>query len=610
MGSMIRGTSTSAAARTAAVRQGTTTARDEVAAAIDRSSARGVATPDGQAPDPVWLAVLDDGSRQDALDRAERLDPRLPLAGLSVAIKDNVDVAGLPTTAGCPAFAALPERSAGVVEALEAAGATVVGKTNLDQFATGLVGTRSPYGAPRSVLDPSRVSGGSSSGSAVAVARGDVDLAVGTDTAGSGRIPAAFNGIVGVKPTRGRLGTAGVVPACRSLDCVSLFARDVDTAATALDALDRFPPPPHASVRPRPADAGAWTAGWAGRRPRIGIAPGVLDGPGDDAYREAWSRALGVAGDLGELVEIDLEPFLEAGRMLYEGPWVAERYAAVGAFVDGDPPGLDPVVAGIVRGGRDLTAVDAFRAEYRMAELRVVAAERLADLDAVLVPSAPRHPTAAEVAADPVGVNSELGTFTNMVNLLDLCALAVPGPATTAGLPFGVTLWAPAWRDELLLCLGARWGRALAAGGEAGGEGPGADAPGGAGAASVVVAGAHMAGLPANVQLAERGAVHRRTTTTDAGYRLRLLGTDQGPRPGLVRDDGPDALPVEVEVWDLPDEGLGTLLRLLPDGLAIGPVRLRDGSTLPGFVAAADDRARLGDAPALRGWRDHLLRQA
>lgn len=599
-----------AATRTAAVRAGTTTVAAEVAAALDRVAAHGgPATPDGATADPVWIALLDDAGREAAMARAARIDPRLPLAGLTFAVKDNVDLAGLPTTAGCPSYAFRPERSAGVVSALEAAGATAIGKTNLDQFATGLVGTRSPYGAPRSVLSPTRISGGSSSGSAVAVARGDVDVAVGTDTAGSGRVPAAFNGIVGWKPTHGRLGTAGVVPACRSLDCVSLFTRDVDTVATVLDALDRHPPPADVSVRPRPVGAGAWTAGWAARRPRIGVAPGALEAVGDDAYRDAWARAVDGAGELGDLVEIDLEPFLEAGRLLYDGPWVAERYAAVGAFVDGDHAGIDPVVAGIVRGGRDATAVDAFRARYRMDELRAHAAGRFADLDAILVPSAPLHPTVEQVAADPVGVNSLLGTFTNMVNLLDLCALAIPGPPTADGRPFGVTLWAPAWRDELLIGLGARWERSMANGAGVVGSGE-QRAPGtavGAATSPVVVAGAHMAGLPANVQLTERGAVLRRTTSTDAGYRLRSLSTDQGPRPGLVRDDGPGASPVEVEVWDLPVDGLGSLLGLLPRGLAIGPVRLRDGSVLPGFVAAADDRARLGDAPSLRGWRDHLL---
>lgn len=588
-------------ARTAGVRLGQHNAGDEVASAIERSLAHGgPASPDGSSADSVWISVLDPAQREAAVERAGALNPQLPLAGLTFAVKDNIDLAGLPTTAACPSFAYLPERSATVVESLAAAGATALGKTNLDQFATGLVGARSPYGGPRSIADPSLVSGGSSSGSAIAVARGDVDFALGTDTAGSGRIPAAFNGLVGWKPTRGRLSTSGVVPACRTLDCVSLFTRDVDTAVTVLDALGRYraaaDAPRDALQRTLPGNLGKWTSWWGARRPRIGIAPGALDQIGSASYKEAWARAVTQAEQLGEVVELDLEPFLEAGRLLYEGPWVAERYAAVGEFIDGNPEGLDPTVASIVRGGQSGSAVDAFRAGYRMDELRAISSQVFAGLDAVIVPSAPLHPSAEAVAADPVGINSALGTFTNMVNLLDLCALAVPAEPTQEGLPFGITLWAPAWDDELLLSLGARWGRLLT------GELPAAGTT-----ASVVVAGAHMAGLAANRQLLERGGSHARTTATDAGYRLRLLETDQGPRPGLVRDGGAGALPIEVEVWELPVDGLGDLLSLLPSGLAIGPVQLHDGAVLPGFVAAGDERRRLGNAPLLRGWRDHVL---
>jgi allophanate hydrolase len=605
-----------AGATLAAVRAGTTDVAAEARAARDRAAAQ---------DDASYLHVLGDAALDALAARATAAGPQAPLAGLTFAVKDNIDVAGAPTTAACPSYAFEPERSATVVEQLVAAGAVPVGKTNLDQFATGLVGTRSPHGAPRSVADPDRISGGSSSGSAVAVARGDVHFALGTDTAGSGRVPAGFNGIVGLKPTRGRLSTAGVVPACRSLDCVSIFARDVDTAATVLDALDQGTPPAafpdgptdprDAYSRGRPGGPNA-AAARSGTRPgagaatwRVGVDRGALEADGDDQTRAAWSAALAALELLDgvELVDVDIEPFVRTGALLYEGPWVAERYAAVGAFLETAPADADPTVSSIVLGGREPRAVAAFEAAYRLQEARASTRAVLAGVDALLAPTAPIHPTVAEVAADPVAVNSRLGRFTNFVNLLDLCALAVPGPQRPDGLPFGVTLIAPAWHDELLLELGAGWERALR--GDA--VRPEPTAPDGGGRIEVVVAGAHMAGLPANPQLLGRDARFDRLTRTAAGHGVRVVETPLGVRPGLARPVAGSAAPegaagqVEVEVWSLDAARLGSLAGEVPEGLALGPVALLDGTRRLGFVAAAVDPAAPSE-PLPGGWRAHV----
>jgi len=604
----------------AAVRAGTTDVATTARAARDRAASHA---------DPTFLHVLGDAELDGFAVRAAAAGPQAPLAGLTFAVKDNIDVAGAPTTAACPSFAYVPERSSTVVDQLVGAGATPVGKTNLDQFATGLVGTRSPHGAPRSVFDPERVSGGSSSGSAVAVARGDVDFALGTDTAGSGRVPAAFNGLVGLKPTVGRLSTAGVVDACRTLDCVSVFTRDVDTAATVLDALSRATPPaafpdgptdpadPYSRARPTGPDAAAarisgepGTGTTAGPRPwRIGVDRHALDPDGDEQTRAAWAAAIAALESRDDvvLVPVDMEPFVATGRLLYEGPWVAERYAAVGAFLETAPEGADPVVSGIVLGGREPRAVAAFQAQYRLRERRAELGPVLAGVDAVMAPTAPIHPTVAEVEADPVGVNSRLGRFTNFVNLLDLCALAVPGPARPDGLPFGVTFLAPAWHDELLLELGAAWERSLA-GVPARPEPTPAD---GTGQIEVVVAGAHMAGLPANPQLLSRDARFERLTRTASGHGVRIVQTPLGVRPGLARPvAGSAALEgsagqVEVEVWSLDAALLGSLAGDVPEGLALGPVALLDGTRRLGFVAAAVDGA-VPPTPLPGGWRAHV----
>ncbi|MCX5523009.1 allophanate hydrolase [Streptomyces bobili] len=518
------------------------------------------------------LAAVEAEAR--ALDARVAAGEHLPLAGRLLAVKGNIDVAGLPTTAGCPAYAYEPGADAPVVARLRAAGALVLGTTNLDQFATGLVGTRSPYGAVRNARDPERISGGSSSGSAVAVALGIADLALGTDTAGSGRVPAAFNGIVGLKPTRGLVSTEGVVPACASLDCVTVFARTLPEAEQALAHMASGP------GRPLPARApGPW---------RIAVPPldqlGELDPGWAEAY-EAAVRQLRSAG--AEIRTIDLAPFTEAAAMLYEGAFVAERYTAVGTFVDKllteGGEGLDPTVAGIITRARDIPAHRLYADTDRLAALRARALTAFADADALLLPTAPGHPTLAEVAADPLGANARLGRFTNSTNLFDLSAAAVPA-SEVRGLPFGVMLIGPAFTEERLTRI-------------AGLLRPDT---------YVAVAGAHLTGQPLNPQLLALGAVLDRTTTTAPLYRLHALRTSP-PKPGLVHVGGGGA-PVEVEVWRLPAAGLGALLSALPRPMALGRVTLADGTELPGFLCEPSALTDAQDITRHGGWRAYLAR--
>ena len=510
-----------------------------------------------------------------ALDARTAAGERLPLAGTVLAVKGNIDVAGLPTTAGCPGYAYRPDRDATAVARLRAAGAIVLGTTNLDQFATGLVGTRSPHGAVRNAVAPDRISGGSSSGSAVAVALGIADLALGTDTAGSGRVPAALNGIVGLKSAPGSVPTDGVVPACRSLDCVSVFTRTLPEAEQA-----------HALLLDSPAEPPARRPGpWRVAVPRASQL-GELD-PGWDA---AWAAAVAALADDGrtELLPLDLEPFSRAAELLYQGAFVAERYTAVGAFVDkhaGDPEaGIDPVVADIIGAARDIPAHRLFADQEELARLRAAALAELGDADALLLPTAPGHPTLAQVAADPVGTNSRLGRFTNSTNLFGLCALAVPAgtvPGSSSSLPFGVMLIG---RPHTEARLGAI-ARQLAA-----------TAP-----VRLAVVGAHLSGEPLNGQLLELGARLVSATTTAAEYRLHALATSP-PKPGLVRV-AEDGAAIEAEVWELPAEGLGRLLAGLPAPMALGRVRLADGSAVTGFLCEGLAVDGAPDITAHGGWR-------
>ncbi|MBM9509398.1 allophanate hydrolase [Actinacidiphila acididurans] len=537
-----------------------TTALARARAAFDRM--------DGEPDGAVWIARR---SREEVETEAAGIDARvaagepLPLAGTLLAVKGNIDVAGLPTTAGCPSYAYRPREDAPVVAALRAAGAIVLGVTNMDQFATGLVGTRSPYGAVSSVLDGERVAGGSSSGSAVAVARGWADLALGTDTAGSGRVPAAFNGIVGIKPTRGLLSTRGVVPACASLDCVSVFARTLAEARRATTLL--------ASPAPAPRRPGPWRVAVA-RPEHLGeLAPGW-----QQAYEAAAGRlaARGVA-----LRALDLTPFTRAAELLYEGAFVAERWTAVGDFVDRHrgAPDLDPTVAAIIGAARDLPAHRVFADLERLAALREEALAELGDCDALLLPTTPGHPTLAEVADDPVGANARLGRFTNSANLLDLCAVAVPGGGPTG---FGLMLLGPAHTDDRLADLAALLEPPL----------------------RLAVVGAHLTGQPLNHQLLALGARLATRTATAPTYRLYALPTDP-PKPGLVRV-ATDGAAMEAEVWELPAAALGTFTAALPHPMTLGRVDLSDGTTATGFLCEPVALTGAVDITSYGGWRAYL----
>jgi allophanate hydrolase len=523
---------------------------------------------------------------------------RLPLLGIPFAVKDNIDVAGMPTTAACPAFAYVPDRSAPVVDKLVAAGALLVGKTNLDQFATGLVGTRSPYGAVRNAIDADYVSGGSSSGSAVAVALGMAGFALGTDTAGSGRVPAGLNGIVGLKPTRGLLSTRGVVPACRTLDCVSVFASGVADAwkvvqvAAGYDAAD-----PYSRTIPM--------RGVRRRGYRIAV-PAQLEFFGDAAAQSAFEATLARLRALPGCTfgTVDYAPFRDAAALLYQGPWVAERHAAVGAFIDAQPDAAHPVVAGIIKQATTYDATAAFTGQYRLAELRRMAEESLADYDFLLVPTTPTMPRIADVLERPVALNSQLGYYTNFVNFFDMAALAVPGEMRPDGLPAGVTLIGGAGSDHLLATAAA----ALLGGADA--DALAADPlPFVEPTVQVAVVGAHLAGQPLNWQLLERGARKVASTRTAPRYRLYALRNTTPPKPGLARVER-DGVAIAVEVWELPLRRFGEFVAEIPQPLGIGTLELADGRWVKGFICEPAAIADATDISVFGGWRAYLGRPA
>jgi len=539
---------------------------------------------------PVWISLSDEGT---AIAKAESIDPALPLAGVPFAVKDNFDVADMPTTAGCPSFAYVAEHTASVVQRLLAAGAILIGKTNMDQFATGLVGTRSPYGACSSVYDSRYISGGSSSGSAVAVAKSLCAFSLGTDTAGSGRVPAAFNNLIGLKPTRGLLSTTGVVPACRSLDCVSIFARTVVEARTVWDVAGGFDAKdPYSRVLPASAGAAPWLSGQF----RFGM-PGdaQLKFFGDEEaprlYRQAAER-LEYLGGIRRT--IDFTVFREAAELLYSGPWVAERFAAVGEFLTSTNDGVNEVVKNIILAGAKYSAVDTFRSMYRLESLKQRAAELWAEMDVLLLPTAGTIYTHEAIAADPVRLNSNLGFYTNFVNLMDLAAVAVPAGFRSDGLPFGVSIIGPAFSDEALLVLAERYG----------GESAIDDlAPG---CVLLAVVGAHLSGQPLNHALTNRGARLVKTCRTTENYRLYALTNTRPAKPGLICDPKFNGWGVEVEIWNMPLKEFGSFVAEIPPPLGIGTIRLEDGSLVKGFICEAAGLDGAEEITRFGGWRNYL----
>lgn len=570
------------------------------------------------ADDPgIFLARVPEAEMQAAARALGPFDPaNKPLWGVPFAVKDNVDVAGLPTTAACPDFAYTPQATAPAVERLLAAGAILVGKTNLDQFATGLVGVRTPYPVPKNAIDPAIVPGGSSSGSAVAVARGLVTFALGTDTAGSGRVPAGLNNIVGLKPSLGSVSGRGVVPACRTLDTLSVFAGTVTEADVVFRIMAGYDPQdPYSRALPVPPRPGALPPGL-----RVGVPDAAsLIFAGDALSANAFDGALADLDTVigGAAVTVDLAPFFAVAGLLYAGPWVAERYQAIRGFIEERPEALHPTTRAIIGAATGHSAADAFAGLYRLAELRRATEAVWRGIDVLVVPTYPRPRRVADLAADPVGPNSELGTYTNFVNLLDLCALAVPSRFRADGFPSGVTLIAPRGADGLIAELGARLH--AAAGGTLGASGvpipaeaasPGKRVQGGDRAQGdeieIAVVGAHLSGLPLNGELTARGARFLRAVPTTPDYRLHALPGGPPARPGLIRVAPGSGHAIETEVWALAPDAFGSFVAGIPAPLGIGSLSLADGTAPKGFLAEAAGLTGARDISDHGGWRAYL----
>jgi allophanate hydrolase len=572
---------------------------------VDEALARAERTPDRH----VWITRR---SREELLDQARALEERsideLPLYGIPFVIKDNIDLADVPTTAGCPAYSYTPSRSAGVVQRLLDSGAIALGKTNLDQFATGLVGARSPYGACRNSFHPDFISGGSSSGSAVAVATGLASFSLGTDTAGSGRVPAAFNNIIGLKPSVGRVSTRGVVPACRSLDCVSIFALTAEDAAAVLTVAQGFDveDPFSRRLTERPL---------TGRR--FGVPHGgQLQFFGDEEYARLFDQAIARVESLGgSVVRIDFTPFLDAARLLYGGPWIAERYAALEDFIRRRPEALHPVTREVIASSTEFSAVDAFKGVYRLMALKRASERAWDQADVLLTPTAGTVYEIGRVEADPIRLNTNLGYYTNFMNLMDLAGVAVPTGFRTDGLPFGVTLVGRCGTDASLLEWAGRLHRASvqrlgaldlgvprpsSASTEANFFGP----PLRGGFMPIAVCGAHMQGLPLNHQLLERGGRLLKHAKTAARYRLFAL-PGEPVRPGLIRDSHGGGS-IEIEVWALRAADLGSFLEDIPAPLGLGKIELESGETVTGFVCESHATHSAREITALGGWRAYL----
>lgn len=556
----------------------------------------------------IFITLADRAALDHAVGTLGPFDPSAkPLWGVPFAVKDNIDVAGLSTTAACPGFEFRPEASATVVDRLVAAGAIPLGKANLDQFATGLVGVRSPYPIPRNSFDPAMVPGGSSSGSAVATASGLVSFALGTDTAGSGRVPAGLNNIVGLKPSLGAVPVRGVLPACQTLDCVSIFALTVPDAWSVLQAAAGFDPLDPWS---RPVSLGDPAREGAGLR--IGIpdrASRIF--LGDTLSEAAFDEALGLLADLDVTMrEIDLTLFFEAARLLYDGAWVAERYQAIRDFVDDRPDEVHPTTLGILRGSKRFSAADAFGGLYRLATLRRFTEQVWRDLDVLVVPTYPRPVTRAEVEADPIAPNSGLGTYTNFVNLLDLCALAVPGPFRTDRFPSGVTFIAPSGSDARIAALGYSFHAAAKVSlGATGAPQPRGDWPEPRHEDTrieLAVVGAHLSGMPLNGELQALGGTLVRTVRTRPDYRLHAIAGGPPYRPGLVRVAKGEGVAIATEVWSLSLEAFGRFVAAIAPPLGVGTVLLADGSAPKGFLCEAAGLVGAADITHFGGWRAYM----
>jgi allophanate hydrolase len=526
----------------------------------------------------------------------------LPLLGIPFAVKDNIDVAGVPTTAGCPDFAHIPATSAPAVQKLLDAGALFVGKTNLDQFATGLVGTRSPYGACKNPFNSDFITGGSSSGSALAVATGMVSFALGTDTAGSGRVPAAFCNLVGVKPTRGLVSTRGVVPACPGLDCVTVFAQDASNAYTVLHVIEGFDA--HDPWSRKKSEVETRKTSGLSKGFRFGVPlRGQLDFSGDGEYARLYGMAVERLRALGGIdIAVDIAPLLECARLLYTGPWLAERAQAIvgpGTYGAAHPGALLPLLREILAPAASMTAMEAFGGFGALQALRRAAEPLWESVDILLLPTTPTIFTQAQIAEEPLARNAILGRFTNFVNLMDLSAVALPAGFRDDGLPFGITALAPAFCEALLEDAAALWeGRSTV---------PKAD---GTSRTSLLVFGLHLSGQPLNHELLSLGARLESTVHTSARYRMALLKRGEKRLPGIWRQSGSTGVALEGEVWSLPDDQVGAFFARVPQPLCLGSLELADGSWVKGFLAeavaceAAEDISRYG------GWRGWLAEGA
>lgn len=578
----------SAADIAASVNEGRTSA-----VAIARETLARVTAYDAVQPQ-IWISRA---TQEELISAARAVDARvaageiLPLAGVPFAVKDNIDVAGFETTAGCPAFAYRPDASASVVERLSAAGAICVGKTNLDQFATGLNGTRSPYGIPRNAYNLAYVSGGSSSGSSVVVAAGLVPFALGTDTAGSGRVPAAFNHLIGFKPTKGRWSTSGLVPACRTIDCITVFtddttdARLVDAVVAGFDLTDPYSKP---------------LADVSLARRKIGVpqrSQCVFFGDIEAEY--LYDRALQTLGSMAEIVEIDIAPLLEAAQLLYGGPWVAERTAALADLLATNPYAVDPTVRTVVEPGATVSAVDLFNGIYRLAALKRHADLLWGDLDMLAFPTTGTTYRVAEMLAAPVALNSNLGFYTNFVNLLDMAAVAVPAGSRPNGTGFGITFIGPADSDLALLDAADAYIAAADLPSP-----PLLDLEGKLQTVKLAVVGAHLKDMPLHWQLTSREAKFVGSFETASNYRLYAMADSVPPKPALVHSD--DGAPIAVEVYELGVAEFGSFVVDVPAPLAIGTVTLADGSSVKGFVSEPRASAGAEDITHLGGWRAYI----